>query len=325
MLNNPTHLLSKATRVFKEKGFFSLVQDIKRFFFRYGIKGLDFLDTCSACGSRDLSLFLKENPTSLYRCNQCDLIFFNPLPSKDDLAVFYSSEEGYIPSVRDYMQVYQNHYSNRVMRYEGFMNRIFERSTIDIKNVLDIGCGYGFFLLYCREKGIEPFGVEISRETSSWARGQGMEVFTGTVQEAPFRVGSFDLITSFHCLEHSLDPASEVMNISSLCRNKGLFLLAVPNAFSLVAEDSFSTWKWKSWPSHLFYFSPKNLKILLDRAGFDVIEIYSQVGDSDICDDRRAIRKQATLKDEEVDSTLDRLYDLNKGQELVVISRKRGA
>jgi hypothetical protein len=210
MLNEPMHLIFKAITVFRQKGIFSLVQDIKRFIFRYRIKGLVFLDTCSACGSHDLSLFLKESPSSLFRCNQCRLIFFNPLPTKDDLESFYSSEEGYIPSVRDYMEEYKKHYSNRLLRYEGFMKRILDRSTIEIENVLDIGCGYGFFLLYCKEKGIKPFGIEIAKETSSWAQEQGMEVFTGTLHESPFREGSFDLVTSFHCLEHSLDPALEV-------------------------------------------------------------------------------------------------------------------
>ncbi len=306
-----------------EKGFFVLLQDIKRFAFRYRIKGIHSFDTCSACSSRDLSLFLKEKPSNLYRCNQCGLIFFNPLPSKDDLAGFYSSEEGYIPSVRDYMQVYKNYYSNRLLRYEGFMKRILERSTIEIKNVLDIGCGYGFFLLYCKEKGIDPFGVEISRETSLWAQENGINVFTGTIHEVPFRKGSFDLVTSFHCLEHSLDPASDVLKISSLCRENGIFLLAVPNAFSLVAEDSFSTWKWKSWPAHLFYFSPNNLKIILERAGFEVIEVYSQGGDSDIHDDMRVIKKKMAVKNEKVNAALNQLYELNKGQELVMLARKR--
>lgn len=325
MLNKPIHLFYKAINVFREKGFLSLIQDTRRFIFRYRIKGLVSLDTCSACGSHDLTLFSKERPSSLYRCNQCCLIFFNPLPSKDDLAYFYSSEEGYIPSVRDYMLEYRKHYSNRLMRFEGFMKSILSKSTIEIKNVLDIGCGYGFFLLYCKEKGIKPFGVEIAKETSSWAQENGMEVFTGTLHEAPFREGSFDLVTSFHCLEHSLDPSLEVLKISSLCRENGIFVLAVPNAFSLVAEDSFSTWKWKSWPAHLFYFSPNNLQILLERAGFEVVEVYSQVGDSDIHDDRRVIRKQMKVNNEEMDAALNRLYVLNKGQELVILSRKRAA
>jgi len=205
------------------------------------------------------------------------------------------------------------------------MKRILNISTIEIKNVLDIGCGYGFFLLYCKEKGIKSFGVEIAKETSSWAQEQGMEVFNGTLQEAPFQRGSFDLVTSFHCLEHSLNPELEVFKISSLCRENGIFLLAVPNAFSLVAEDSFSTWKWKSWPAHLFYFSPNNLQILLERAGFEVVEIYSQAGDTDIHDDMRVIRKQITGNSEEMHAALNRLNSLNKGQELVIISRKKAA
>ena len=91
----------------------------------------------------------------------------------------------------------------------------------------------------------------------------------------------------------------------------------------MVAEDSFSTWKWKAWPNHLFYFSPKNLKILLETAGFEIIETYSQPGDSDIDDDKRVIRKQSVLEESEVDAALKKLYELNKGQELAIISRKK--
>lgn len=219
------------------------------------------------------------------------------------------------------MRVYNENYANRVVHYQGILDRI-SKYTDDPKNILDIGCGYGFFLLYCKEKGIEPFGIEVSKQTSSWAREQNLNVFTGSTQEAPFNDGFFDIATSFHCLEHTLDPKAEVMKIHSLCKKNGIFYLAVPNAFSLVAQDSFSAWKWKSWPNHLFYFSPGNLRILLARAGFKIMEIYSQVGDSDINDDRRVLDQKLKLDPRDRDDVLKLLYGLNMGQELIIISKK---
>jgi SAM-dependent methyltransferase len=276
---------------------------------------------CNVCNSFSIDLFSEQNPSNLYRCRECGLIFFYPLPSKELLDYYYSSEEGYLPSIRDTMRVYHENRINRDAHYQGILGRMM-RNTHDPKNILDIGCGYGFFLLYCKEQGLEPFGVEISRQTSSWAREQGMNVFTGTLQEASYENESFDVITSFHQLEHTVDPKAEVTKIYSLLKKAGIFYLALPNAFSLVAEDSFATWKWKSWPNHLFYFSPQNLRVLLVRVGFQIIDIFSQVGDSEINDDRRVLEKNLSLEPQDRDDVLKLLYGLNKGQELIIISKK---
>ncbi len=282
----------------------------------------DLLNTCNICESKAITLFLHMEPSNLYRCHECGLIFFNPLPPKVLLEEFYSSEEGYLPSIRDTMRTYKENYDNGRARFQNILDGI-SRYIDSPRNVLDIGCGYGFFLLYCKEKGLDAFGVEISKETSFLARERGLKVFTNSIHEVPLDEASFDIITSFHCLEHALDPKTEVARIASLCKKNGIFFLSVPNASSLVAQDSFSTWKWISWPNHLFYFSPENLRILLVRAGFEIVEIYSQVGDSDVNDDLRVLDKKIRLGSDDRDSVLRLLYSFNKGQELVIISRKR--
>lgn len=279
------------------------------------------LDRCKICNSDKIKLFMSESPASLYKCSTCGLIFYSPLPSKETLNLYYSSEQGYLPSINDTMKVYKNDYKNRAARYENFIQKMLSYLPQPEK-LLEIGCGYGFFLLYCKEKGFEPHGIEISEQTSEWAREQNLDVFTCTTQKAPFKDDSFSFITSFHCLEHVLDPKAEISKIFSLCKKGGIFLLAVPNASSLVAENSFSTWKWKSWPNHLFYFSPDNLKYLLTSAGFEILEMFSQVGDSDINDDRNVLDNKIQLTSESRDDVLNILYTMNKGQELVILARK---
>ncbi len=315
-------LLRKGVTVLVRKGPLDFLREVRRFVYARRIKGTEMLDTCAICGSDSIDLFLRERPSSLYRCDKCGLIFYNPLPSKDALRKYYSSEEGYLPSIRETARAHRENYVNHEKRYKGFIDRIL-KGTDNHRRILDIGCGYGFFLSYCRERGFEPFGIEVSEQTSTWARAQGLNVFTGTIHEAPFHEGFFDVVTSFHCLEHALDPKAEILKISSLCKKGGLFLLAIPNAGSLVAEYSFAAWKWKSWPNHLFYFSPENLRILLNKAGFKIVEIYSQAGDSDFNDDRRLLAKQASMKNEDEEAVLDQLYNSNKGQELVVLSENK--
>jgi len=278
---------------------------------------------CNVCDSKSATLFLNRLPAALYRCEECGLIFFSPLPSKKVLEDFYSSEEGYLPSIRETLDVYKTHYTARAARYENFMDRILKQAP-GSKSVLDVGCGYGLFLLYCREKGFDTWGIEISKQTSAWAREQQLDVFTGSVHEAPFDNNYFDIVTSFHCLEHALDPQAELLKMASFCRKRGILLVAVPNAFSFAAEYSFASWPWNSWPNHLYYFSPRNLKIVLAKTGFEVLEIYSQAGDSDVNIDTGILGRILKLDAEERDEVLKLLYELNKGQELVVLARRRG-
>jgi len=189
--------------------------------------------------------------------------------------------------------------------------------------LLDIGCAYGFFLLFAKERGFDPYGLEISSETSRYAREHGLNIQGSTLSEAELADDFFDVIIMNNVLEHTPDPSAELKRVRSILRVGGIVYIAVPNYDSLVAKVDGYNWKMKSWPNHLYYFTGKTLSYLLQRTGFRAQEVFTHRGESDCADDVRVIRERLFLSNEnEIKQAIEFIWGMQMGQEIVFIAQK---
>jgi SAM-dependent methyltransferase len=96
--------------------------------------------------------------------------------------------------------------------------------------LLDAGCGTGGTTIELRRFG-EVVGVDLAWEALCPARDRGLhELARGSIEQLPFRDGSFDVATSFEVVYH-LDVGSDIgalREIRRVLRPGGLFLLRVP-------------------------------------------------------------------------------------------------
>ena len=70
-------------------------------------------------------------------------------------------------------------------------------------NLLDIGCGNGNFLLYCKKRGLNTTGLTISPQQQKYCQEQGLNVYTGDYKNFHTQLtNNFDIITCIGCLEH---------------------------------------------------------------------------------------------------------------------------
>jgi 2-polyprenyl-3-methyl-5-hydroxy-6-metoxy-1,4-benzoquinol methylase len=145
--------------------------------------------------------------------------------------------------------------------------------------ILDVGCSAGFFLERARAEGWTTFGVEISNDTAELARGRGLDVFTGTLEQAGFRRGSFDVVTMWDVLEHVEDPVAEIAITAEVLKEEGLLALSTPNIGGIFPRLSYRAARWTGrWPHpepphHLFQFSKATISRLLKQGGLTTIQI----------------------------------------------------
>ncbi len=280
---------------------------------------------CPLCNSTEgFFRIYSDNPSEIVRCSRCDLVFFNPQPSQEYLAEFYSSQSGYMPSIEDNLRSFQRDPTAWKAIADFILAKVY-RYLPEAKGqrILDVGCAYGFFLQFAKERGLDGYGVEVSQETSQYAKGQGLSLRTGTLLEAAFDDNFFDIVTLNNVLEHTLNPVVELREVFRILKNQGIVFLAVPNFGSLVAKADNFYWKMKSWPNHLFYFTESTLIAILHKAGFSVLEVFTHQGESDYGDDVRVIRDRLMIStDEEVNEIIRLLWKMGKGQELVVLAKK---
>lgn len=103
--------------------------------------------------------------------------------------------------------------------------------SADGLKVLDVGCGDGEFLEYFRDHHATAVGcgLDLSAPAVEKCRGKGFEAWCQSLEEFEVPAGPrFDLITSFHCLEHVADPRSFVSRLFEFLAPSGHLYLSTP-------------------------------------------------------------------------------------------------
>lgn len=145
---------------------------------------------------------------------------------------------------------------------------IRRRVTSPTPRLLDVGSALGFFLDEARVLGFRPEGVEISE----YARNFCEKEFSIPVYADISSVqGLYDVITLWFTLEHMAAPEGFLKEVSALLAPGGMIALGLPNgngAFSRFNPKAY----FRARPSeHEFEPSPKGLRLLLSRLGFEVV------------------------------------------------------
>lgn len=222
---------------------------------------------CIICDSRrpPRGIFTKGGRTFL-KCDTCDLVRLQPLPSLDELREYYD---------REYKQ---NTGMGAALVAQEEMARVTARDRLSVvrrytsgEHWLDIGCGSGVFLDEASKAGFSPQGIDISEEAVDKARRRNLRAYTATVENV-FPDTAYDVVTAFDVIEHVLDPVSFLESVYKLLRPRGILALTSPDTSSLICRLMRRRWFFYIPEQHLFYFNRRNLSALLLLLGFNVLD-----------------------------------------------------
>jgi SAM-dependent methyltransferase len=122
-----------------------------------------------------------------------------------------------------------------------------------------------------RRAGWEVAGVEPSRWSADRARARGLDVYCGTLADAPLAPDSFDVVTMWDVIEHLSDPLAELRRAHGLLRPGGLLAVSTMNVDTWFPRLLGRRWPWYM-QMHLYYFTPKTMRQMLKQAGFEMVE-----------------------------------------------------
>jgi len=221
---------------------------------------------CPLCGSAKTSEVSgrdrRGEPLVTRLCEDCGLVFNDPVPSDEELFAFYS---------RDYRRDYKGAKLPRVRqvvrnfaRVEGYLADNWPLIK-DHKRVLDAGSGSGEFVFLADKLGLTVLGVEPNQDYSAYCRDVlGVKVETESLFAREFAPGSFDFIRLNHVLEHINDPVAALKTLASWLADDGLLYVEVPNIESYAAEKSRGN---IFHYGHIYNFNPWTLRVVAARAG----------------------------------------------------------
>ncbi len=183
------------------------------------------------------------------------MIFTQRIPSTKELSDYYSSYGA-------------SHYKSELTtkRYHSLLDSW--EGLRKTNQILDIGCGVGFFLEVAKERGWKVFGSEYDAKLVAICQGKGIEMHQGSIET--FKTDQkFDIVTSFEVIEHINSPQKEMRKINELIASGGHFYCTTPNFNSILRYYLKGTYNVISYPEHLSYFTPKTLHFLLKKSGFE--------------------------------------------------------
>jgi SAM-dependent methyltransferase len=220
----------------------------------------------------------KGLPHSL--CNDCHSVFLNPAPTEAELNSFYASqktEEAVDEIVRSgAMRVLE---TNRREYFEDHRVKPLLKYLHSEAKIFDVGCGVGAFVYAMKKAGLNAMGCDLSTVSVSAGREilelDEISLFQGDSYSIPKE--KFDLVTLWTVIEHLLEPEAYLKYIKQnhLRDKEGFVLVEFPTTDSLMFDHLGEYFKWIMPPYHLNLFSKKGMETLLQRSGFEVVEIHS--------------------------------------------------
>jgi len=237
---------------------------------------------CPLCSSEKISPYLKcidylvsKEEFELYRCHECGFIFTREYPDETEIGRYYESEN----------------YISHNDRARGFTNRVYlgvrdimlqrklrivEIATgLNRGNILDIGCGTGYFAATMKEAGWVVTGIEPNEKARDFGVSRfGIKVLSeDRVSDLPDK--SFDCITLWHVMEHFHNPFRYSEEISRLLKTDGICIAALPNSDSSDAGYYGTLWAAYDVPRHLWHFNSSTFKLFWEKKGFEIVRIKS--------------------------------------------------
>jgi SAM-dependent methyltransferase len=223
------------------------------------------------------SRYGRRSGYDLSRCNSCGLVFLNSV-GQSIAEEFYDDAASMQKQAPDDVEYWS--FPSLYDRYQGVFEKFFvERwnrlceAHGDIRSLLDIGCGYGFFLRHVKTMVPKVAGVEIDRRAVQYARKR----FDLAVSQIPIeRYASkapLDCMVMCDVLEHLSAPDAVLRRCRDMLAPGGVLFLQVPN------HVGFRLPRGHSWglPHHIWQFNPQSLRRLVESCGLVPENCYTGV------------------------------------------------
>ena len=193
--------------------------------------------SCPLCGSNKTQSYYSNENSSYWQCSNCELVFLAKrfhLNNKDEKSRY---------------DLHQNDSDDA--GYRQFLSTVFNPVLKHIQpqaKGLDFGCGPGPTLSLM----FEDAGFEVDLFDKYYANHP--QVFNN----------NYDFITATEVAEHLAEPGIELGRLYGMLKPNGV--LAVMTGM-LHTDIDFSTWYYKSDPTHICFFNQASMKYLAAQWG----------------------------------------------------------
>ncbi|MEK6715208.1 MAG: class I SAM-dependent methyltransferase [Candidatus Omnitrophota bacterium] len=209
----------------------------------------------------------KREHYRIVKCSTCQLVRSNPVVSEDMIDSLYAHSKFIFSDEAPYV----------ASTYAILLKRLMNKYNIKLNSLLELGCSSGFFLNEALSIGFnDVVGFEPSRDCYQRAedRIKG-RIINDIYKPELLKDKKFDLVCIFHLIDHLYNPQAVISSLTQA--------LNVPHGYLLIICHDVESWSVKLLGGqnpmfdieHIYLFSKKTIAMLLEGAGFRVLEVES--------------------------------------------------
>ena len=215
-------------------------------------------ERCENCGHAGLDAFDVGTEHRLLFCKECLLYQKGVLPPR----ALYEA---------DYHKSYNRRRDAKIVTGLIRLSAITKYIESDEVKLLDVGCSMGATLAAAERLGWQATGVDVSQTAVDAGRRIGLDCHTINDYRLPFDDECFDVVTSWHVIEHVADVRQTLTEWMRVVKPGGILVLETPDSQCWKARRQGARYR-KFWPKeHLYTFTRSNMCSLLEQVGFEVL------------------------------------------------------
>lgn len=221
---------------------------------------------CAICGQEIDSKPLAEyKEYKLYHCKTCDAMFWHPMKGIE--AQSYDADD--IAGALSWLELTAVSWRH---------SRFLQNPPAKGRNLLEVGCSTGEFLIMAQNAGYSVTGIDYSQGATEFARSQfGLkEVYPYTMEQLISQKPDvkYDVIVFFEVLEHLDNVPGFMDSVRKLLKPGGFVALSVPNRERWrFSSEKFFRPKWDLPPNHLTRWNIPALVNLFTSYGFSALSV----------------------------------------------------
>lgn len=222
---------------------------------------------CYNCLSTDYKNFAEENGFYLVKCENCGLLFVKNRPSDNDIleaskqGMHYGSKELDVTGFFD---------ENKISEYLIVLENLFRNNKITPDSWLDVGCGYGEFLIAVKKfhgNNITVIGTEPNVYKMKWAKEKGLDVDYFDIED---HLKNYSVISLLNVYSHLPNPVEFLKNIKKILKTNGELIIETGDITDYTPENLPRP---LYLPDHLSFATEKILVKILKELDFEILSI----------------------------------------------------
>jgi len=230
---------------------------------------------CPACGAAARTHAWEKCELKYVRCDACRTVYVSPRPTPAHLDKYYAESESYAYWNKHIFPASENVRREKIFRPRA--KRVADACAkfgIGTDMLLEVGGGFGTFGECIRDLNLfkRIVLVEPTPGLASTCRSKKFEVIEKPIEHVDLSVYQADVIASFEVIEHLFEPEQFLRACFPVLKPGGLLVISCPNGLGFdVAQlgphsDVVDA-------EHINYFNPKSLSTLVQKCGFEVMDV----------------------------------------------------